>query len=181
MHDSVGANNGTVKGVALGQPGIAGTAYGFPGRPAIATVPSRASLNPGTAPFSATVHIRTSVVTSDDSADVIRKGLSTNSATLWKMELRPSSTRQSEHVRCYFHGTSGIVSVYGTKNVADGAWHTITCADNGSSVSVTQDGVTRTKAGTVGSISNSAALTIGAKSATDDAYTGLVDEVSFDR
>lgn len=179
MHDSAGANNGTLRGVTLGQPGFAGAAYGFPGRPAIASVPSRASLNPGVASFSATVHIRTSVVTRDDSADVIRKGLSTNSATLWKMELRPSSTRQSERARCYFHGTSGVVSLYGPKNVADGAWHTITCAKSASSISVTQDGVTRTKGGTVGSISNSAVLTIGAKSATDDAYAGLIDEVSF--
>jgi hypothetical protein len=181
MHDSVGTNNGTLSGVTLGQPGFAGAAYGFPGRPAIASVSSGASLNPGAASFSATVHIKTSVVTRDDSADVMRKGLSTNSATLWKMELRPSSTRSTERVRCYFHGTSGVVSLYGPKNVADGAWHTVTCAKTATSVSVTQDGVTRTKRGTVGSISNSAPLTIGAKAANDDAYTGLVDEVSFAR
>ena len=181
MVDSVGGNNGTLRNVALGAPGFAGTAYSFPGRNSIVEVPSRAGLNPGSASFSVTVHIRTSVVTRDDSADVIRKGLSTNSATLWKMELRPSSTRKTERVRCYFDGTSGTVSLYGPTNVADGAWHTITCAKNGTSVSVTQDGVTRTKTGKAGSISNSARLTIGAKSRTDDAYQGLVDEVSFNR
>jgi hypothetical protein len=182
MADSLGLNPGTLHGpIAIGQPGIAGTAYGFPGQPAIVNVPSSPSLNPGSASFSVTVHVNTSVVTRDDSADVIRKGLSTNSNTLWKMELRPSSTRKTEKVRCYFHGSSGIVSLYGPKNVADGAWHTITCAKNGSSVSVTQDGVTRTKSGTAGSISNSAPLTIGAKAFNDDAFQGFVDEASFAR
>jgi Concanavalin A-like lectin/glucanases superfamily len=182
MVDSLGRNPGTLQGgVMLGRPGVQGTSYGFPGVPAIVSVPSSASLNPGAASFSVTVHILTTAITRDDSADVIRKGLSTNSATLWKMELRPSSTRKTERVRCYFHGTSGVVSLYGPKNVADGAWHTITCAKSGSAVSVTQDGVTRTKGGTVGSISNSAILSIGAKSRTDDAYQGLVDEASFSR
>jgi Concanavalin A-like lectin/glucanases superfamily len=181
MLDSVGANNGTLHRVALGQAGVQGTAYGFPGPPAIVNVPSSASLNPGANAFSATVHIRTSVVTRDDSADVMRKGVSTTSATFWKMELRPSSTGKTERARCYFRGTSGVVSLYGPTNVADGAWHTITCAKTAKSVSLTQDGVARTKAGSVGSITNGAPLTIGGKSTSDDGYQGLVDEVSFAR
>jgi Concanavalin A-like lectin/glucanases superfamily len=180
MVDSVGANNGTLQHVALGQPGVQGTAYGFPGRPGIVTIPSSPGLNPGASTFRATVHIRTSTVTTDDSADVMRKGVSTSSATFWKMELRPNSTHATERVRCYFRGTSGVMSVYGsTKSIADGAWHTITCAKTATSVSITQDGVTHTKAGAVGSVSNAARMTIGAKSTTDDAYQGLADEVSI--
>jgi concanavalin A-like lectin/glucanase superfamily protein len=181
MHDSVGTNNGTLQAVNLGQPGFLGSSYGFPGRPSIVNVPSSASLNPGAAAFSVTVHINTSVVTRDDSADAIRKGLSTNSKTFWKIELRPSSTRKTEKVRCYFRGTSGTVSLYGPANVADGRWHTITCTKQAGSISITQDGTTRTKAGTAGSISNSAPLTVGAKASNDDAYTGLIDEASFSR
>jgi hypothetical protein len=180
--DSVGGHNGTRHGgVVIGAPGFQGLAYSFPGQPAIVEVPSSGALNPGSASFSVTIHIRTSVVTRDDSADIIRKGLSTNSATFWKLELRPSSTRKTERARCYFRGTSGRVSLYGPTNVADGAWHTITCVKNGSSVSVIQDGVTRTKSGTAGSISNAAKLTIGAKARDDDAYQGLIDEVSIAR
>lgn len=181
MQDSVGTNNGTLHGVTLGQPGFLGSSYGFPGRPSIVNVPSSASLNPGSAAFSVTVNINTSVVTRDDSADAIRKGLSTNSKTFWKVELRPSSTRKTEKVRCYFRGTAGTVSLYGPANVVDGRWHTITCTKQAGSISITQDGKTRTKAGTVGSISNSAPLTVGAKSFDDDAYTGFVDEASFSR
>jgi Concanavalin A-like lectin/glucanases superfamily len=179
MVDSVGGHNGTAQHVALGQPGFQGTAYGFPGRPAIVTIPSSPDLNPGGGTFRATGHIRTSTVTTDDSADVMRKGVSTSSATFWKMELRPNSTHTSERVRCYFRGTSGVISVFGsTNNIADGAWHTITCAKTASSVSITQDGVTHAKAGAVGFVSNGTRMTIGAKSTTDDAYQGLIDEVS---
>jgi hypothetical protein len=179
MHDSVGGHNGTLQHVALGQPGFQGTAYGFPGRPAIVTIPTSPALNPGAGTFHATVHIRTSTVTTDDSADITRKGVSTSSATFWKMELRPNSTHTSERVRCYFRGTSGVISVFGsTKNIADGAWHTITCTKTANSASITQDGVTHTKAGPVGTVSNGTRMTIGAKSTTDDAYQGLVDEVS---
>jgi len=179
MLDVIGGNNGVRHSVGIGFPGIANLAYSFPGRPAIVNVPSSPSLNPGATSFSATVHINTSVVTRDDSADVIRKGLSTNSKTLWKMELRPSSTRKTEKVRCYFHGTSATASIYGPANVADGAWHTITCAKQAGKIVVIQDGKTRSKAATVGSISNSAPLTVGAKASNDDAYQGFVDDASF--
>jgi hypothetical protein len=181
MADSAGANTGGLRNVSLGQPGLQGTGYGFAGVGSIVTVPSSASLNPGAAAFSATVHVRTSTVTGDDSADVMRKGLSTNSKTYWKMELRPNATHTSARVRCFFRGSSASVGIYATPVVTDGAWHTIQCFKRSGRVGIVFDGSTRTKAATVGSISNGAALTIGAKSATDDAYAGLIDEVSFDR
>jgi len=181
MADSIGANTGRLRNVSLGQPGVLGTGYGFSGRRSIVTIPSSASLKPGAADFSATVHVSTSTVSADDSEDVMRKGLSTNSKTFWKMELRPSSTHKSAKIRCYFRGSSGAASIYASPVVTDGAWHTVSCFKQAGKIGVVFDGKTRTKAATIGSISNGAALTIGAKSATDDAYVGLVDEVSFDR
>ena len=73
------------------------------------------------------------------------------------------------------------MGVYGGKNVADGKWHTVTCAKQAAGVSIVLDGTTHSKATRTGSISNSAPLTIGAKASNDDAYQGLVDEVSFAR
>jgi Concanavalin A-like lectin/glucanases superfamily len=181
MVDSVGANSGRLRKVSLGQPGFLRTGYRFAGVGSIVTVPSSASLNPGAAAFSATVHVRTSTVTADDSDDLIRKGLSTNSKTFWKMELRPNSTHTSARVRCYFRGSTATASLYASRIVTDGAWHTIQCFKDAGRIGVVLDGTTRTKAATVGSITNGAALTIGAKSTTDDAYTGLLDEVRFDR
>src|ERR1700750_954305 len=135
--DALGANPGTRSGpVAIGQPGIAGTAYGFPGQPALVRVPSSPSLNPGTASFSVSLSFNTSVVTRDDSADVMRKGTTTDSKTLWKMEMRPSSTRKTEQVRCYFRGSSQTIGVYGGKPIADGLWHSVTCIKQATKISV---------------------------------------------
>jgi hypothetical protein len=181
MGDSVGTNHGTLRAVNLGQPGFLGSSYGFPGQPSIVNVPSSASLNPGSASFSVTLSFNTSVVTRDDSADISRKGTTTNSKTLWKIELRPSSTRKTEQIRCYFRGSSQTIGIYGGKPVADGVWHTVTCIKQADKVAIVLDGKTHTKAAHVGSISNSAPLTIGAKATNDDAYQGLVDEMSFAR
>src|SRR5215211_9209399 len=60
--DSIGANTGRLRNVSLGQPGVLGTGYGFSGTRSIVTIPSSASLNPGAADFSATVHVSTSTV-----------------------------------------------------------------------------------------------------------------------
>ena len=182
MADSVGGHNGRLRHVALGQPGFSGTGYGFAGLGSVATVPSRADLNPGAAPFTATLHFRTSVVSRDDSEDMMRKGLSTNSATLWKIELRPNASHTSAKVRCYFRGSRASASIYASPvNVADGAWHTLQCFKQSGLVGIVFDGKVRTKAARVGSISNGAVLSIGAKSRDDDAFPGLIDEVAFDR
>jgi hypothetical protein len=182
MTDSVGANHGRLRKVTLGQPGVSATAFGFGGVGSIATVASRAALNPGSASFTATVHFRTKVVPSDDSADLMRKGLSTNSKTYWKIELRPDPTHKRAKVRCLFHGSRAQATISATpKNVADGAWHTVQCFKQAGQVGVIFDGAARSTSATVGSISNGAALTLGAKSADDDAYDGLLDEAAFDR
>jgi len=181
MTDSVGGHHGQLRNVALGQPGFSGTGYGFAGVGSIATVPSQADLNPGAAPFTVTVHFRTSVVSRDDSADLMRKGLSTDSARLWKIELRPNASHTAARVRCYFHGSRAAASIYASPmNVADGAWHTLQCFKRSRTIGMIFDGKVRTKSARVGSISNGAVLTIGAKTATDDAFPGLVDEAAFD-
>jgi hypothetical protein len=182
MFDSVGGNNGTLRKVQVGQTSFDGSpAYRFIGLGSVATVPSSAILNPGAADYSVSLYFKTSNVTKDDSADVIRKGLSTNSKTFWKMELRPNNGHSSAKLRCYFRGTGTTASIYATPVVTDGNWHSAQCFKTATAVGVVFDGKTRTKAAKVGSISNGASLSIGAKSASDDAYTGLVDEVSISR
>jgi hypothetical protein len=181
MTDSVGRHDGRLRHVALAQPGFSATGYGFAGVGSVATVPSRADLNPGAAPFTVTIHFRTNVVSRDDSEDLMRKGLSTNSRTLWKIELRPNASHTAARVRCYFHGSRAAASIYASPaNVADGAWHTLQCFKQNGVVGMVFDGKLRTKAARVGSISNRAVLTIGAKSRSDDAFPGLIDEAAFD-
>jgi Concanavalin A-like lectin/glucanases superfamily len=181
MVDSVGQNNGTLSNVGLGALGFQGPAYGFNGVSSIVAVPSSATLNPGSKAFTVTARVNTSTIPPGDSADVMRKGVSKTSSTYYKMEIRPTTTRTTARVRCYFQGSSAIASVSATPNVADGTWHAIQCVKRAASVSAVVDGKTKTKSIRVGSISNTAPVTVGAKSPSEDFYNGLMDEVSFAR
>jgi Concanavalin A-like lectin/glucanases superfamily len=56
------------------------------------------------------------------------------------------------------------LQIRGTTNLTDGAVHTITCTRTGAGLTLVVDNLPpKTKAGTTGSIANTAALAIGAK------------------
>jgi hypothetical protein len=65
--------------------------------------------------------------------------------------------------------------------VDDAGWHTATCWRAGSQVGVTVDEVTTASTGSVGDLSNSRQLTIGAKSVTSssDQFIGDIDYFAF--
>jgi concanavalin A-like lectin/glucanase superfamily protein len=179
--DSVGTNTGTIHNVTLGVPGFAGSAFRFNGTTSYVDVPSDPTLNPGTAPIQFTVHVRYTVTppnTSTTDYDILRKGTSSDSAQFYKAEIRPDN-----RAVCRFVGSkttkSGIL-IHTGPTLNDGQWHTITCAKTTTSISLTVDGKTFTKSGTVGSISNTGPLTLGAKpgNSFSDFYNGDLDEVS---
>ncbi len=180
--DSVGAaNTGAIHNVTLGVPGFAGSAFRFDGKSSYVDVPSHPTLNPGTAPIQFTVHIRYTVTPPSKSTadyDVLRKGTSSDSAQFYKVEIRPDN-----RAVCRFVGSkttkSGIL-IHTGPTLNDGRWHTITCAKTATSISLVVDGKTFTKSGTVGSISNTGPLTLGAKpgKSFSDFYNGDLDEVS---
>jgi hypothetical protein len=66
-------------------------------------------------------------------------------------------------------------------NLHDGQWHELTCGRNGSTFSLTVDGATSSNTASLGSIANTAELTIGAKATDSDVFKGRIDEarVSF--
>jgi hypothetical protein len=179
--DSVGGNAGAIHDVTLGVPGFAGSAFRFNGETSYVDVPSDPTLNPGTAPIRFTVHVRYTVTpptTSTTDYDVLRKGTSSDSAQFYKVEIRPDN-----RAVCRFVGSkttkSGIL-IHTGPTLNDGRWHTITCAKNATNISLVVDGKTFTKRGTVGSISNTGPLTLGAKPGNPftDFYNGDLDEVS---
>jgi Concanavalin A-like lectin/glucanases superfamily len=179
--DSVGANTGAIHHVTLGVAGFAGSAFRFDGKSSYVDVPSGPTLNPGTAPIQFTVHIRYTVTPPSKSTadyDVLRKGTSSDSAQFYKVEIRPDN-----RAVCRFVGSkttkSGIL-IHTGPTLNDGQWHTITCAKTATSISLVVDGKTFTKSGTVGSISNTGPLTLGAKpgKSFSDFYNGDLDEVS---
>jgi hypothetical protein len=181
MTDAAGSNTGVLHDVIAGVPGAEGTAYRFDGHTSYVTVPSSASLNPGNAPLSFTVHMRYTVTppsTSITDYDVLRKGTASDSAQFYKLEIRPDN-----RAVCRFVGsktTSKGLLIHTGPTLNDGRWHTIACEKTTSQIRLVIDGVVHAKAGTVGSISNSGPLTLGAKSGNpySDFYNGDLDEVS---
>ena len=179
--DSSGnGNNGTTFHITSIS-GFAGKGYHFNGSSSKAVVPSSASLNPGLANFRVTVHLK---FTKPPSAavgdyDVIRKGLSNSPGGDYKMEVLARNNRTKAKAFCLFKDSSGKVgSIINGPNLADGRWHSVSCTKSATSVQLGVDGTTYTNQVAIGSISNTAPMSIGAKSGGGDWYLGDMDEVS---
>jgi hypothetical protein len=177
MRDSSGHGyDGTLSNVRTGVAGFNGSkAYGFNGTSSKVVVPDAAGLNPGTKDLVVSVHVAFSAVPADD-YDLIRKGLQTTSGGDWKIEI--VRVNGAAIARCYLRGSSGSWQKTTGPNLADGAWHTITCERHATTVQMSVDGTVWKKTTTIGSISNTAALSIGAKASGGDWMKGTIDEVS---
>jgi hypothetical protein len=174
--DSSGHSSGKAKNVTVGQAGMQNTAYRFNGRSSLVVVPSSSRLNPGSSPFTITVHVSFTQNPSSSVGDydVIRKGRADTLGGEYKMEIL-----QGGKALCAFKGSSGSATVTGASALNDGAWHTLQCIKRSSSVSLVVDGKSYSSGADVGSISNDAPLAIGAKAEGGDWYMGLIDEVGY--
>jgi hypothetical protein len=151
-------------------------AFGFNGTSSKVIVPDVAGLNPGTKDLVVSVHVAFSAVPADD-YDLIRKGLQTTAGGDWKIEI--VRVNGAAIARCYLRGSSGSWQKTTGPNLADGAWHTITCERHATTVQMSVDGTVWKKTTSIGSISNTAALSIGAKASGGDWMKGTIDEVSI--
>ena len=178
MSDSSGNGyNGTLSNIRTGVAGFNGSrGYGFNGTSSKVIVPDAAGLDPGTQDFVVSVHVAFSAVPDDD-YDLIRKGLQGTSGGDWKIEI--VEVNGAAIARCYLRGSNGDWQKTTGPNLADGAWHTITCERHGGTVQMSVDGTVWKKTKTIGSISNSAPLSIGAKASGGDWMKGTIDEVSL--
>jgi len=180
--DSTGGNNGTTN-MITGVEGTIGNGYHFNGMNSVASVPDAPELDSGTADLTITAAVRFTVVPSVAVVDydLVRKGVTSTPGGEWKMEIYPprSGTRIGS-AYCLFKDAAGkVASLRGTRDLADGVWHTITCVRTATAIQLIVDGVTRTKTVTLGSISNSMPVTVGAKPGGGDQYLGDMDEVSI--
>ena len=176
--DSSGyANNGSTAAITQVS-GSSGKGYHFNGSSSVATVPSSSRLNPGTATLRLTAHVRLTRAPKGD-YDLIRKGNAGTAGGEWKMEIfPPGSNPSSATAFCLFQdANTKTASVRDTKNLADGAWHTVVCVKTGSAVTVIVDGASHSVTAKLGSISNSRPLVIGSQSGGGDWYNGDMDEV----
>jgi hypothetical protein len=162
VDDSGHSNNGILQDVAANA-GFS-TFIGSTSRVVVPDNPD-GSLDPGTADFSYSVRVRTTTVPDDvvGDYDLLRKGLGSTKA----------------RALCQAQGTKGAAKLVGSANLADGAWHTITCKKKPSALNMYVDGaLTATKPNTIGSIANAAALTIGAKDIGGDWFRGDMDDAT---
>jgi Concanavalin A-like lectin/glucanases superfamily len=181
MTDSSGhGNNGKTTAITSAA-GSSGSGYHFNGKTSIVNVADASSLDPGTATLRFTVHVRFTVAPSKSVGDydLIRKGLAGTAGGDWKLEILPASGRPAP-AYCHFQDANKkTASVRGGTNLADGAWHTITCAKTATAVSVTVDGRTTSVKAKLGSIANNQPLALGQKPGGGDKYIGDMDEVSI--
>lgn len=175
MADASGhGNNGTLHNVTLGAAGKYGKSYTFGGSKtkSYVEVPNSTSLNPGSANITISFWLRTLSLPKSGDFDLVRKGVFT--APEYKVELL-----QSGQIQCTFRGTTSNHNAIGGSGLNNGAWHHIQCVKTGTQIQTVIDGtVAATTNATVGSISNTSALEIGAYPGSDW-YQGKLDEVSI--
>jgi hypothetical protein len=159
-----------------------GSAYQFNGSSSVVVVPTSASLNPGTDAFSFSVTFQTDVPPGNGlDYDLMRKGLTTTSGGEYKVELLQANGKA--RALCVIKDSAKkALQIRGTTDLADGQVHTITCSRTSSGLTVVVDNLApRTKAGSTGSVSNSAPLALGAKAeggAEADWFNGKLLEAS---
>jgi hypothetical protein len=162
-------------GVNVGQPGQTGLGYGFVGNGALVSVLNNTLLNPGTGPFSVSLSFKSSTFPTSTVGDydLVRKGLSTTAGGDWKVEVEHNG-----RAFCFLQGASRSIGLTGKTNVVDGAWHRLECRTTTSGTALVVDGVVQAKSSRLpGNVTNTAPLTIGAKSNSQDTTTGVLDEV----
>ena len=173
MVDSSGhGHNGTLHSVTLGASGFSGKAYTFNGKSSYVSVPNSSGLNPGSANITISLYLNTTHLPKSGDYDLVRKG--DYPAQDYKVELMPSGG-----IACTFQGSSSRHNATGGSGLNNGAWHHVQCIKTGSQIKTVVDGKTvATTNATVGSISNTSAVDIGAHPGSDW-YNGELDEVSI--
>ena len=169
-------NDGTLSNITRVAPGLGGSAraYRFNGSNSKVTIPNDASLNPGSQNITLKAHVKfpdpPSVAIGD--FDLVRK--QSGGRPSYKMEIL-----RTGKAFCRFTGTGGALSITAGPDLSDDRWHSIVCRKTSSGISLTVDGSSFQRSGSVGSISDSVVLLLGAKPGGGDWYKGVMDEVSI--
>jgi hypothetical protein len=175
MVDSAGGdNNGTTRNITSGGAGL----YKFNGTSSTATVPDKDNLDPGTATIKLTARVSfTSTPRTGGTYDIVRKGLSTSAGGDYKMEIRRNSSG-SAIAACTFIDSGRVQGdVSGSVNLAGKGFQVITCTKTATSVQLVAGGQTRTISKRLGTIRNSASVSVGSKGDGTDFFPGVMDYV----
>lgn len=175
------ANNGTISGAV--RTGITGRVkHGARFAGGLVTVADSPALDPGTRPFTVSLWLRVPADLGTGDYNVMQKGRATTRGGQFKVEMGGAATRGVGKPRCTLKDSSrkGVVVKASTSDIADGAWHAVSCSRTATTVSISVDGrVKATVRVTLGSISNAAPFQFGGKGVGVHSYRGDMDEVSL--
>jgi hypothetical protein len=153
-------NNGTLRSIIA-----TGSLYSF-GSNAYISVPASDSINPDTNDYSYAVTMELPAgYTFTHDLSLVRRGAAKLAGAYYKMELVFNKTTGAVHLVCAMRDQDGNHSsvTVGASTLGDGAWHTLMCTKTATSITLTKDGVSHTKAATLGDLSSTQALNIGAE------------------
>ncbi len=175
MVDASGSgNHGNLSNITRVSPGLGGSgrAYSFNGSSSKVTVPNDATLNPGSQNVTIEAHVKfpDRPSSSVGDFDLVRK--QSGGGATYKMEILGTGK-----AFCRFSGTGGGISITAGPDLSDNSWHTIVCRKTSSRVTLTVDGASFSRSASVGSISSSIVLVLGAKPTGGDWFKGVMDEV----
>jgi laminin G domain protein len=172
MHDAVGTHNGTLQSVTLGQPGFSGLSYGFTGSSDV-LVPSASDLNAGAQKLTVTIHLKATAVPATPDWDLIRKGVFTTAGGEFKVEYQPSG-----QATCGFNTSTNYLELTAGPALNNGQWHTVQCVKTSTNIQLVVDGQTFAKSGSLGTISNTVQVAVGAHPGAEF-FRGSLDEASI--
>lgn len=181
-YDSSGnGSNGAISGsVALGLPGVSGTAYKFTQGAVI--VADNAALHPLTANITVSYWMNTTKAPpAHNDYDVFVKGSATSSGGQIKLEIQPNG-----QASCMFRGSLGQRQIQNGPDLFDGQWHQVICQRTGNQITETVDGRSWSSMQATGTIKNTDPIrfcsheNVGSGyTGSPDYYTGLLDEVEY--
>ena len=135
------------------------------------------SLNPGTRPMKYGASVLMAPSDLSDGANVVQKGYSVGRVSQFKLQVDHRQGRPS----CVIASRTRIHRVEAAIDVADGAWHNVTCSRTRAGLFIIVDGVQRAAAPVPAnlSIANAEPLRVGGKGTNNgnDQYAGQIDNV----
>ena len=162
--DDVNGNTGAVRNVSGD-----GAGYTFGGGSGISgvSVPDSDSLSPGSADFSFTVQLTTTLPAPGTDYDVLRKGLASTVGGEYKIEVL--NVKGVAKAMCLVKDAAKHVAriQWSPKGgIADGRTHTIACSKTSTGITLTLDGSSHSKVNSagIGTVANNGSLFIGMKS-----------------
>jgi hypothetical protein len=179
MADSAGTHDGTLHNVTTGVAGVSGTAFGFNGN-GYAYVPRSDELSAVDRNVTLTLSFKSPTVsnTGEQDWDLMRSAGGYYDGDEYKIEYNPDGS-----VLCAFKGSTGYKEVFSAPLTLN-AWHKVQCVKTATEVRTVVDGVTTSKAATIGTIVLTKGLIFGAhpsamETGASEFFRGQLDDASI--